>query len=708
MKKRFFFLLTLCLVSLTTFATNYYVATSGNDSNSGTLSSPFKTLTKAIDVASAGDYIYLRGGVYNITSTIIITKNGTSSAKINVNAYGNEVPVLSFNDTEGDSNRGIVMDGDYWYWKGITIEKAGDNGMLLSGNNNTIENCIFRKNHDTGLQLSRYSSSATSISQWPSNNLILGCESYDNRDSANEDADGFAAKLTVGTGNIFRNCVSHHNIDDGWDLYTKSDTGPIGIMTLEGCIAHNNGILTTGGTSGGGDKNGFKLGSSAHQINHIVRRCIAYKNGKHGFTDNGNIGAIEFTNNTSYDNDGYNWHTRDGASHIFKNNVSFENSTNDRIIGNTSAPNSFVGATGGFTVNSSDFESTSIGSNSNPTSNGFLKPVSGSDLVDAGVTSTGITYNGTNPDLGAIESGGTVTPPSGDPEIVLTASAGTGVVNLNWTINNLSVTALEVYRDTDSNPSGRVRIAIVSTTTLSYNDTTGTPGTTYYYWIKANGSVNSNVASATPSGGSSGGSSQIHNFTTSEKTSSFYNITGNMNSTDGSVSYNGLTLTRRLKIETSTSITFTTTASATLTLVFDSTFNGDIKVNNISYTATNGIVTVSISSGSNSITKDNTANLYYISTVYSNKQTNTKAAVKTNNIDVTLYPNPSQNVLNVNLEKSNKEESLTIFNMLGVEVLKVNNITNNNTIDISNLASGTYIVKLISEINTMSRVFIKE
>lgn len=708
MKKRFFFILTLCLVSLTTFATNYYVATSGNDSNSGTLSSPFKTLTKAIDVASAGDYIYLRGGSYSVTSTIIITKNGTSSAKINVNAYGTEVPVLSFNDTEGDSNRGIVLDGDYWYWKGITIEKAGDNGMLLSGNNNTIENCIFRRNHDTGLQLSRYSSSATSISQWPSNNLILGCESYDNRDSANEDADGFAAKLTVGTGNIFRNCVSHHNIDDGWDLYTKSDTGPIGIVTLEGCIAHNNGILTTGGTSGGGDKNGFKLGSSAHQINHIVRRCIAYKNGKHGFTDNGNIGAIEFTNNTSYDNDGYNWHTRDGASHIFKNNVSFENSTNDRIIGNTSAPNSFVGATGGFTVNSSDFESTSIGSNSNPTSNGFLRPISGSDLIDAGVTSTGITYNGTNPDLGAVESGGTVTPPSGDPEIVLTASAGTGVVNLNWTINNLSVTALEVYRDTDSNPSGRVRIAIVSTTTLSYSDTTGTPGTTYYYWIKANGSINSNAASATPSGGSSGGSSQIHNFTTSEKTSSFYNITGNMNSTDGSVSYNGLTLTRRLKIESSTSITFTTTASATLTLVFDSTFNGDVKVNNTSYTASNGIVTVSISSGSNSITKGNTANLYYISTVYSNKQVNTKATVKTNNIDVALYPNPSQNVLNVNLEKSNKEESLAIINMLGVEVLKVNNITNNNTIDISNLASGTYIVKLISEINNMSRVFIKE
>ncbi len=29
-----------------------------------------------------------------------------------------------------------------------------------------------------------------------------------------------------------RNCVSHHNIDDGWDLYTKSDTGPIGAITV--------------------------------------------------------------------------------------------------------------------------------------------------------------------------------------------------------------------------------------------------------------------------------------------------------------------------------------------------------------------------------------------------------------------------------------------------------------------------------------------
>ena len=315
--------------------TDYYVATNGSDSNSGTsVSSPFATLQKAVDEASAGDYIYLRGGVHAIATTpFVITKNGSSSARIHVFAYSGETPVLQFNNSVSSSNRGVVLDGDYWHWKGITIERAGDNGMLLSGNNNIIENCIFRRNNDTGLQLSRYSTSANSISQWPSNNLIVGCEAYDNKDPDNEDADGFAAKLTSGTGNVFRDCVSHHNIDDGWDLYTKSDTGPIGKILFENCIAHNNGTLTDGTTSGGGDKNGFKLGSSAHNIDHELRRCIAYNNGKHGFTDNGNVGNIKFYNLTSYNNDGYNYHTRDNASHTFRNCVTLSGGHTDRIVG---------------------------------------------------------------------------------------------------------------------------------------------------------------------------------------------------------------------------------------------------------------------------------------------------------------------------------------------------------------------------------------
>jgi hypothetical protein len=55
----------------------YYVSPTGSDTNPGTESSPFQTITKARDVVRTinkdmtGDiFIYLRGGTYNITSTV--------------------------------------------------------------------------------------------------------------------------------------------------------------------------------------------------------------------------------------------------------------------------------------------------------------------------------------------------------------------------------------------------------------------------------------------------------------------------------------------------------------------------------------------------------------------------------------------------------------------------------------------------------------
>lgn len=61
-----------------------------------------------------------------------------------------------------------------------------------------------------------------------------------------EDADGFACKLTTGEGNVFSGCISYNNVDDGWDLYTKSATGAIGAVSIEDCVAYNNGVTSSG------------------------------------------------------------------------------------------------------------------------------------------------------------------------------------------------------------------------------------------------------------------------------------------------------------------------------------------------------------------------------------------------------------------------------------------------------------------------------
>jgi hypothetical protein len=410
--KKFLCLLCLCSVLFINkaFSADFYVSLTGNDANDGSIVNPFRTLQHAINLVAPGDVIYMRGGLYAETTTISIPRgnNGTAASPKEIIAYSNEEVILNFAaQAEVSNNRGLSINGHYWHLKGLIVEQAGDNGIFIGGNNNTIEKCITRRNRDSGLQLGRYSSTATSV-DWPSNNLIVDCESYDNKDIGNENADGFACKLTTGPGNIFRRCVSHNNIDDGWDLYTKTETGPIGAVTLEDCIAHSNGTLTTGGTSGNGDKNGFKLGGEGIPVNHIVRRCVAFNNGKHGFTYNSNPGSIEMTNNTAYRNAQRNF-SFDAGTHVYKNNLSYLPASNDKVIGNTSFPNAFSnGQAWGFTVNAADFISLTPGSNANPLASGFLNLATGSDLIDAGVITAGIAYSGSLPDLGAIESGGVI------------------------------------------------------------------------------------------------------------------------------------------------------------------------------------------------------------------------------------------------------------------------------------------------------------
>jgi pectate disaccharide-lyase len=320
-----------------------YVAPNGADSAPGTQASP-TTLTSAITRISAGGTIYLRGGTYNYSQTVTIApgNNGTSSARKTVSAFPGETPVLNFSAMSEDAaNRGLAVNGSFWHIFGLVVQRAGDNGIFIGGSNNIVERTVTRFNRDSGLQISRIASD-TPTSQWPANNLILTSESHDNADSDGEDADGFAAKLTAGPGNVFRYTVSHNNIDDGWDLFTKSDTGPIGAVTIEDSLSYNNGTLSDGSQAGNGDRNGFKLGGEDIPVNHTIRRNIAYNNGKHGFTYNRNLGTMQITDNVSIDNTERNF-SFDGGTSVFRANTSCrsDDGTNDRVVGDADSSNQF-------------------------------------------------------------------------------------------------------------------------------------------------------------------------------------------------------------------------------------------------------------------------------------------------------------------------------------------------------------------------------
>lgn len=75
-------------------ANTYYASsTSGSDANSGSLSSPFRTLDKCVTSLSAGDTCDLRAGTY-LTSGATVSNSGTKTSPIVVQGHTNEQVVI--------------------------------------------------------------------------------------------------------------------------------------------------------------------------------------------------------------------------------------------------------------------------------------------------------------------------------------------------------------------------------------------------------------------------------------------------------------------------------------------------------------------------------------------------------------------------------------------------------------------------------------
>jgi len=325
------------------FKTAIYCAPNASATGAGTSNSPM-SLEAAITLSNAtnGIAIILQAGTYsyNYQITIPYGNNGTSSAyKVLKAADGAKVTLDFSTQTYGDTStnaRGLQMEGNYWYIYGITVTGSADNGIFVAGSHNVVERCIVKANRDSGLQISRRNSTLSNMADWPANNYIINCTSYDNMDPATqENADGFSAKLTCGEGNVFDGCISYCNIDDGWDLYAKTETGSIGVVTIRNCISFNNGTLTNGTSSSSGDRNGFKLGGSngAVPTPHKVFNCLSFSNGKDGFTDNGNGAALTITNCTSCNNSGSNFNFYRTNGGVYTNLLTISGKNTDKFVG---------------------------------------------------------------------------------------------------------------------------------------------------------------------------------------------------------------------------------------------------------------------------------------------------------------------------------------------------------------------------------------
>lgn len=98
MRLALIFFLSFC--SLFAMGAEYYVSNNGNDTNTGSISSPYKTIQKAASLMQAGDVCYIREGVYR--ETVRPSKSGTVGAPLKFVAYQNENVVVTGLDVISD------------------------------------------------------------------------------------------------------------------------------------------------------------------------------------------------------------------------------------------------------------------------------------------------------------------------------------------------------------------------------------------------------------------------------------------------------------------------------------------------------------------------------------------------------------------------------------------------------------------------------
>jgi hypothetical protein len=115
----------------------YYISPTGLDTYSGTLAQPFKTITKGLAVAAAGDTVLVKAGTYN--EYVQFTKSGTVGSPITLKNYGTDVVTVDAQNSRvyaiyGDDVSNIVIDG-------INVQNATSSNIRFSGNQNlTIKN----------------------------------------------------------------------------------------------------------------------------------------------------------------------------------------------------------------------------------------------------------------------------------------------------------------------------------------------------------------------------------------------------------------------------------------------------------------------------------------------------------------------------------------------------------------------------------------
>jgi RNA polymerase sigma factor (sigma-70 family) len=318
-----------------------YVAANGSDAGDGSLERPYATLAKAVAAVRPGQTIALRGGTYRPTEPVTIDTSGDPERRITLSNYRDERPVIDASRVPAEG-WAVTHRGGYWTVQGLEIKHSRSHAYVcVSCRGNVFRRLSIHDNVRSGLTLR---------DPGTVDNQVLDSDFYRNYDPADQGRSGvgLAIKFGSGTGNVVRGCRAFDNADSGFDLGEFADA-----VRLEYNWAYGNGVNRWNATTWQSNADGFHLGGPA-PAPHVLRHNASWANTSHGFSDGGNSGRLELSNNTAFRNGGAGFYLP-GAAATLRGNASVDNArTADLGSGATSSRNTWDG--GSFSA--SAFEST--------------------------------------------------------------------------------------------------------------------------------------------------------------------------------------------------------------------------------------------------------------------------------------------------------------------------------------------------------------
>ncbi len=321
---------------------NYFVSTTGSDTNAGTSSQPWKTIQKCANTLSAGDTCVVLEGTYN--ERVTMTRSGSSGAPITFQALGNVVmkgftvranyvSIKGFEITNtpdaSDHGWGIFYQGAYGVIENNYVHYATRGGITVFATITTATNT----HHVTVRGNRLYRNSMMGIEVSGRDNLIEGNEiwgtiqhhpSWVNRPSY-VDADGISF---FGSGHVIRKNYIHdilygipENINPHIDCFqTWSDSGKeaASYVTIE-----QNHCVNLNAQAANEVGQGFMMGYATHITirNNIIE---AFR----GINAINNCQYLEVVNNTFIGN------PNTSMLSYYPSGVGFTNSPNGLVLNN--------------------------------------------------------------------------------------------------------------------------------------------------------------------------------------------------------------------------------------------------------------------------------------------------------------------------------------------------------------------------------------